>query len=462
MPDYEIEGTDTSTETSTFTLAKMGMLNTAVGLDVLAEGLRGERIIFTKLAIGDGELNVTSEGAYREAVLNMTSMVNRRMDLPLVEIKNQGNGTVKIHAIKANAEVAESFFAKEQAVFCLHPRTGKEILYAYRNSGISSDFIPANTGPVTKMIDLSITTVIQNAQHVEAILDASFAYVSIADYTAHVESEHPHPNTPNHYLNVSDADRFWVTNNDDHLHQITVDNVKDILLGDVTAKITGNESKIKELEIFTLAKNELGLDANLMIVEDFAPATEVDNFSVKVLSCARGGRLIGVETDDGIRIGTYYWITDGVNQELVQVKGVTYSTDYYHVTLAQGLTYDYNLSAVKLYRTTYKDFGVVDKKSLSWSGKTFSGIEANIERILTLETENSNKAAFSISGEGLLTTDGYFTLTQDKGRLVVGGTEVEETPATETSTVPSGNCDCNCSSCAMSATCTMSGAVNGN
>lgn len=458
MPDeYEIEGTDTATETATFSLAKMGMLNTAVGLDVLAEGLRGERIIFTKLAIGDGELNVTNEGEYRDAILNMTSMVNWRMDLPLVEIKNQGNGSVKIHAIKPNAEVAESFFAKEQAVFCLNPRTGKEILYAYRNSGVSSDFIPANTGPVTKMIDLTITTIIQNAQHVEAILDASFAYVALSEYKAHVDSEHPHPNTPNHYLNVTDADKFWVTNNDNHLHQMSVGNVKAMLLGDLTEKISDNESKLKELEIFTLAKNELGLDANLMIVEDFAPATEIDNFSVKVVSCARGGRLIGVESASDIVKGAYYWITDGVNQEMVQIKGVAYSTDYYHVTLEQALTYDYNVSTAKLYRTTYTG-RLAEKKALSWSGQTFKGIEANIERQLLLDTVNSNKGAFRISCDGYLTTDGYYTLTQDKGRMTTGGTEVEETPSTDTATVPSGDCDHNCSCCAMSDTCTMSGA----
>ena len=439
-------------------MANPDMLLTKAGLNVLSQGLTGERILFTRVAIGDGEFNYDTE-----SVLDLTAMRNWRKDLPITACEVVGNGMVNLVAYETNSDVAEGFWEREHAIFAQDPITGDEVLYSYRNFGSECSFIPSNTGSVLKDILVGFETVIQNAAHVEAVLDLNFSYVSQIDYKSHVESEHPHPNTPNHYLNVSDADKFWVTNNDNHLHQISVDNVKEILLGDVTAKISGNESKIKELEIFTLAKNELGLDANLMIVEDFKPATEVDNFSVKVVSCARGGRLIGVETDDGIRIGTYYWITDGVNQELVQVKGVTYSTDYYHVTLAQGLTYDYNASAVKLYRTTYKDFGVVDKKSLSWSGQTFRGIEANIERTLTLETTNSNKAAFNVSGEGLLTTDGYFTLTQDKGRLVVGGTEVEETTtSTETSTVPSGNCDCNCSCCAMSATCTMSGAGNGN
>ena len=120
--------TDTATETATFTLAKAGMLNTRQGLDVLAQGLLGETITFTKLAIGDGILNVTTEGDYREEILNLTSMLNWRMDLPIVEMKNQGDGRVLLHAIKPNADVAEGFFAREQAVFAIDPRTGEEIL----------------------------------------------------------------------------------------------------------------------------------------------------------------------------------------------------------------------------------------------------------------------------------------------------------------------------------------------
>lgn len=418
--------TDTAVEVVTFQLEKAGMLNTRVGLEVLAEGLKGERILFTKLAIGDGVLDAPTEADYRAAVLNMDSMINWRMDLPIVEKLNRGNGEFYLHAIKPNAEVPESFFAKEQAVFCIDPRTGEEILYAYRNSGLASDFIPSNTGAITKIIDLAIVTVIQNAANVDAILDASFAYVALSRFTEHVDSEHPHLNTPNHYLNVSDTKGFWAIDEDTHLHIINVDNAREVILGDAAAlipslgkTISDNKNKIDELNIFTQAKNELGLDANLLIVEDFNPASEIDDFKVKVLSCARGGRLIGVANDSGILKGAYYWIADGVNQELIQVKGVSYSTDYYHVSLAQGLTYEYNLDRCYMYRSTITSkIATVDSKSFTWAGGSFKGIEANVERILTLDTSQENYSALKIEGEGIVTTDGYFTLTQSNGILV--------------------------------------------
>ena len=397
---------------------EIGMLCTKQGLNVLSQGLTGERIIFSRVSLGDGVLEVESESDYREKVLDLKSMINWRMNLPIGSAENLGNGEMLLTCAADNATVPEGFFAREQAVFAIDQATGKEILYSYRNSGDASSFIPANTGPVTKNIKFGIHVIIQNAKNVQAVIDNSFAYVSTNDYNEHVESKHPHPNIPNHYLDVHDTKKFWVTDEDDDLHQISLGNVRQVILGDAAnlipslgKTITDNKAKIDELDVFIKAENELGLNANVMIVEDFNPASTVDDFSVKVLSCARGGRLIGVESDNGIYKGAHYWISDGVNSELVQIAGVSYSTDYYHVTIRQGLIYDYNLETVKLYRTTYKS-GIVDTKFLTWKGGSFAGISANIEREIIFDTSHENSAAMQIEGEGLLDNEGYFTLSK--------------------------------------------------
>ncbi len=425
------------TDTEIFNLGTVGMMCTRQGLNVLSAGLAGERIVFTKLAIGDGILDVKSDSEYRNTVLNLTAMKNWRMDLPIVENVNKGDGTMLLHAIKTNAEIAEGFFAREQAVFAIDQSTGNEILYAYRNSGDNSSFLPSNTGPVAKTIDLGIVTVIQNAQNVEAILDASFAYVSLADFKLHVDSDHPHLNIPNHYGNVTATNAFWAANEDNHLYQISVDNARQAILGDAAELIPSlgktikdNQAKIDELKIISDAKNELGLDANMMIVEDFNPATEIDIFKVKVLSCAQNGKIIGVQSDEGIIVGQFYWISDGNNQELVQVTGAVYSTDYFHVELADRLTYAYNNNTVYLYRTTaFKGVETVDKKSVNWTpAASFKGISANIERVKFLDTSKKNRLALQIEGEGFVTKDGYFTLTNDEGTFTYtdGGDESQE------------------------------------
>lgn len=414
--------TDTAIETATFTLAKAGMLNTRQGLDVLAQGLLGATITFTKLAIGDGFLNATTESDYRETILNLTAMKNWRMDLPIVEMKNQGDGRVLLHAIKTNAEVPEGFFAREQAVFAINPKTGEEILYSYRNSGESSSFIPSNTGPVTKTIDLGLLTVIQNAKNVVAKIDTSFSYVSIANFEDHVNSAHPHLNTPNHYLNVTDTNKFWAVDNDNDLHQISVENAREVILGDAAnlfptlgKTITDLRDKVTRQDIFTTAKDELGLDANLLIVEDFKPTTTLDTFKRKVLSCAEGGNLIGVENDGDIVVGRYYWISDGVNQEVVQVESVVRSTDLYHVKLVERLTHSYNVATTYLYRSLITSSVVsVDKKFVKWTPlKSFTGIEANVEREIILNTRLDNMPALIVDGDGIVTADGFMTMTND-------------------------------------------------
>ena len=401
---------------------------TRKGLNVLSAGLTGERILFNRVALGDGILEVSDAQDYLQQVLDLEKMINWRMDVPIIECTNLKNGEVLLRVLNNNAKIGEGFFARERAVFAVDQETGKEILYAYINTGDASSFIPSNTGPIIKTIDFAIHTVIQNAKNVQAVIDQSFAYVSVADFKSHVESNHPHLNMPNHYLNVTDTNKLWAVDEDNHLHQMSVGNAREILLNGVDEKISENKVNIDELKLFTDASNELGLDANLMIVEDFNPATTVDDFEVKVLSCAKGGKLIGVESDVDILKGAYYWITDGINQELVQVAGVIYSTDYYHVTLANNLANDYIVSHTYLQRTTFKNgVGNVDLKNVTWTPRSlFKGIEANIERELIFDTSHKNKNALVIEGEGFCTTDGYFTLKNSYGGFELTDAEEDE------------------------------------
>jgi len=372
-----------------------GMKLTSAGLNILSQGLLGAQLLFPRVGLGDGDFDYETE-----SVLEIKEMRRWQKDLPITEMKIVGNGEVVFVCKQTNSDVVDGFWCKEYGVFAIDPADGKEKLYSYVNFGDESSYLPNNLGPVIEDLKIGITTVIRNATNVVAVLDESFAYTAQGEFKDHINSDHPHPNTPNHYADVTDADNFWVTSNDNHLHKLSVNNARQILIGDKDEQ----DDRLKIL----IAKEELGLDANVLVVEDFNPVTELDTFSCKVLSCAKGGALIGVDSVDDIVKGDHYWIADGVNQELIQVRGVAYGVDYYRVTLEVPLTYDYN--GAKLYRTTYHD-KQVDKKSLSWIPRTvFKGIEANLEREIYADTTLANSAAIKIEGEGMVNSNGYMTL----------------------------------------------------
>ena len=55
--------TDTAitSDVTVFKLGKVGMMNTRQGLNVLSAGLTGERILFNRVSIGDGIMEVESD-----------------------------------------------------------------------------------------------------------------------------------------------------------------------------------------------------------------------------------------------------------------------------------------------------------------------------------------------------------------------------------------------------------------
>jgi len=86
-----------------------GFILTEKGRELLAKGLSGETITFTKMAIGDGT-TATSE---RE----MTALVNQITTLPLLNVDTKGNGTCEINALLTNKSVTTGFYIRELGIF---------------------------------------------------------------------------------------------------------------------------------------------------------------------------------------------------------------------------------------------------------------------------------------------------------------------------------------------------------
>lgn len=159
-------------------------------------------------------------------------------------------------------------------------------------------------------------------------------------------------------------------------------------------------------------------DCNMLLAENFKNPDSIDQFEVKVTSCAAGDDSIDVANNYGFIIGSWYWITDGVHAEYVQVKSVIKNGSIYRVIMTEPLKETYQIDQAKIYRTTawisesgvvYGSgdvLGIAYKPPFEWAGKTSGSTSESNEELLTGE---QYKDSFDIDGLEF-TEDGLITL----------------------------------------------------
>lgn len=145
-----------------------GFILTEKGRELLAKGLAGETITFTKMAIGDGT-SLTSE---RER----TALVNQITTLPILNINVKRNGTCEINALLTNKSVTTGFYIKELGIFA-HGNDNVEILYAY-NISASPDFVPPFSANNVVEIEYVDTIIVDQVANVTAVIDPSITYIT--------------------------------------------------------------------------------------------------------------------------------------------------------------------------------------------------------------------------------------------------------------------------------------------
>lgn len=145
-----------------------GFILTEKGRELLAKGLAGETITFTKMAIGDGT-SLTSE---RER----TALVNQITTLPILNINVKRNGTCEINALLTNKSVTTGFYIKELGIFA-HGNDNVEILYAY-NISTSPDFVPPFSANNVVEIEYVDTIIVDQVANVTAVIDPSITYIT--------------------------------------------------------------------------------------------------------------------------------------------------------------------------------------------------------------------------------------------------------------------------------------------
>ena len=145
-----------------------GFILTEKGRELLAKGLAGETITFTKMAIGDGT-SLTSE---RER----TALVNQITTLPILNINAKGNGTCEISALLTNKSVTTGFYIKELGIFA-HGNDNVEVLYAY-NISTNPDFVPPFSANNVVEIEYVDTIIVDQVANITAVIDPSITYIT--------------------------------------------------------------------------------------------------------------------------------------------------------------------------------------------------------------------------------------------------------------------------------------------
>lgn len=400
--------------------AKEGTKLTRNGFELLGKAVAGKELQFTRVKLGDAS-GITVDD---DAQFEMNDLINPCFEAAITQVQHTGGGCMAVRCQVTNARVEQGFRIAEVGLFAIDPDTGEEVMYCYRNSGIASSWMPSGDGSVLWDIVLTLITVIDKAQNITAVIDGSLVYITQTEFYQHINSTNPHPNIPSKGDTVNAASAIWVNSGDDKLHPMAVDALGVQILGaeastipQINSRLTQTEINLTNIYTQLNAKDELGLDANLMMIEPFDDKKCCDQYSCKVQTAVAGISNIQIDSDKSIYVGSWYTITDGTQSEYVQVKSVARNGNAVLVILEEPLTLTYDLNNTQLLRTTAllsdgKATGAGDIRGMQFSfDDTFAGVGSNVQTTLELKTTQTNAANFTVTEDGTFSADGYFTLT---------------------------------------------------
>jgi hypothetical protein len=137
---------------------------TNVGWDALSEALAGKRLVFVRMAVGDGEISSDDD------ILEMTDLAHHVRDITITGYRAEGEGRITITGVLRSAEVDEGFYLREVGLFCRLDNTGPEILYSLNNSGGQADYIPDKNEGTVVIQAIEVQVLIGRAANVEVLV----------------------------------------------------------------------------------------------------------------------------------------------------------------------------------------------------------------------------------------------------------------------------------------------------
>lgn len=144
------------------------MTLTNAGQALQTKVLAGETLTFTRIALGDGQLN-------GQPIAPLTALISQKATVEVDSVRVVNTSTAQVAGFFSNADVSTGFWWRETGVFAQDPDAG-EILYGYTNAGDAGDYIPTvEDTRIEKYIYCSIA--VANADTVNITIPSSDTYI---------------------------------------------------------------------------------------------------------------------------------------------------------------------------------------------------------------------------------------------------------------------------------------------
>lgn len=147
------------------------MTLTNAGQALQTKVLAGATLTFTRIALGDGQLN-------GQPIAPLTALISQKASVEVDSVRVVDNSTAQASGFFSNADITTGFWWRETGVFAQDPDVG-EVLYGYTNAGDAGDYIPtvADTR-VEKYIYCSIA--VASATTVDITIPSSDTYIPMS------------------------------------------------------------------------------------------------------------------------------------------------------------------------------------------------------------------------------------------------------------------------------------------
>lgn len=147
------------------------MTLTNAGQALQTKVLAGETLTFTRIALGDGQLN-------GQPIAPLTALISQKATVEVDSVRVVNTTTAQVAGFFSNADISTGFWWRETGVFAQDPDVG-EILYGYTNAGDAGDYIPtAADTRIEKYIYCSIA--VANADTVNITIPSSDTYIPMS------------------------------------------------------------------------------------------------------------------------------------------------------------------------------------------------------------------------------------------------------------------------------------------